>query len=232
MSGATLAAQRDVFVGRHSSVWRALAAHPLLAQRQANRQVLAIGHRELGEFAFERGDRVWLLSYSRRAAQNRAMLAQLQGAGVAELIYVSSSSTIVCTMTRCYAYPRLKQQAELEALALPNARVLTLGQVVAQAPQLPAGASMATLVDELAAFVIQPDWPEQGGRRKRLMRLVQRPFATNIEAGAYRGYGWLMWAVGRWPCLLRPLDALLRALGWRWYGYVFLSNRLWTATIS
>ena len=52
------------------------------------------------------------------------------------------------------------------------------------------------------------------------------------EALLYRLYGRLQALCGSRPCLLRPLDLLLRGLGMRWYGYTHLSNRLWTSKTS
>ncbi len=228
MQGDTIDQQlRDVILGRHSAVWRALQEHPSMAQRN----LCALGHRELSSFVFKPGDRVWVLSYSPHASQNSDMLMQLSASPASEIIYVGSSSTIVCGMTDCYAYPRIKRQAECEALGLTKSRLLTLGLVFEQPEQLPGGLNMATSLDQLAAFISNPQWPENGGRSKCLLTAIQRPFGSAIEAWVYRYYGrWLQFA-GRWPCILRPIDLVLRALGWRWYGYVFLSNRLWTATI-
>ena len=115
------ARQRDVILGRHSKVWKALETHPLLAKRRYS----AIGHRELASFVIEPGDRVWVLSYSRNPAQNSALLARLRAAPAREVVYVSSASTIVCGMTECYDYPHVKHHAELEVRALPNGRILT-----------------------------------------------------------------------------------------------------------
>ena len=220
--------QRDVILGRHSEVWRALQAHPLLAKWPHS----VIGHRELGSFLIEPGDRVWVLSYSRKPAQNSALLAQLRAAPAREVVYVSSSSTIVCGTTHCYEYPRVKQLAEIEARALPNGRVLTLGLVYEQATGLPGGLNIATSIDQLAEFIASPEWPDENGRGKHLFEVMHRPFGSGLEAISYRAYGWMQTLAGRWPCLLRPVDAVLRAVGWRWYGYVFLSNRLWSATTS
>ena len=219
---------REVILGGNSSVWRALQSHPLIAQRRWN----AIRHGEVASFAFEPGDRVWVFAYSLVLADNLAMLALLRLADVSEIIYVSSSSTIVCGTTRCYAYPNAKHHAEQAALALANSRILTLGQIYARASQLPAGLSMATSIDQLASFMTQPEWPAGCGRAKNLFEPVLRPFGASLEAGMYRVYGRVLTICGRWPCVLRPIDLVLRAVGWRWYGYVFLSNRLWTATIS
>lgn len=222
------AAVRDVFVGSHSKVWKALSGHIDAAGRSAH----AIGHSDVDRFAFTPHDRVWVLSYSRQPAENAALLDALRKAEVGELVYVSSSSVIVSRQTACYEYPRVKLRAELDALKLHNAKVLTIGLMYEAPGELPGGADVATSYAELAAFVAAPEWPEDAGRRKRLFRVVRRPFARAAERRAYVVYGQLMRWSGRFPCLLRPFDLLLRALGARWYGYVYLSNRLWISTTS
>ncbi len=219
---------RDVFIGCHSKVWQTLSRHAVVAERLPQ----AIGHRDVGSFGFTDRDRVWILSHSREPAQNSALLDRLRHAAVQEIVYVSSSSTIVSVVTDCYAYPRVKGRAEREALALPAAKVLTIGMMYEGPMQLPGGANVATSFDELAAFVVAPDWPEEGGRRKTLLRVVRRPFGSTWEHRTYRCYGRLLRWAGGLPCLLRPLDVVLRACGIRWYGYVYLSNRLWISTIS
>lgn len=219
---------REVVLGRSSTVWRRLAADAGLARRG----VVAIGHHDLASFVFTPADRIWVLSYSRVPAENAAMLAHLHAAGVAEIVYISSASTIVSQRTRCYEYPRVKQQAEDGALSLPNAKVLTIGLMHEDTAELPGGTNVATRYDDLAAFMLEPDWPDDGGRRKRLFRIEQRPFSSALERLLARAYGTALDACGAHPCLLRPLDLLLRLLGMRWYGYTFLSNRLWTSTIS
>ena len=87
-------------------------------------------------------------------------------------------------------------------------------------------------VSELADFMMAPNWPQELGRRKHLFHVVSRPFAGDIERLLYRVYGRLIMALRRYPCALRPIDMLLRALRMRWYGYVYLSNRLWISTTS
>ncbi len=215
--------RRNVVVGRNSAVWQQLA--PRLASLGC--RCVATGHRDIGAFAFAAGDRVWVLSYSRRPEENTALLSALGHAGVSEIIYVSSSSAIVSGRTACYEYPRVKQLAERDALALANGRVLVIGMVYERAEQLPGGATVATSCDALAAFMAVPAWP---ARRRTLFDVVQRPFRGPFERVAHRWYGRLMARTGTYPCLLRPLDVLLRALGLRWYGYTYLSNTLWMST--
>lgn len=219
-------AVRDVVLGRSSRVWQALADRPGL------QQLTAIGHADLAGFAFTASDRVWVLSYSRDPQQNAAMLERLRAAGVHEIVYVSSSSTVVNELSRCYEYPRVKWQAEMQALALPQARVLTIGLMHESIDELPAGPSVATSFGELAAFIRQPTWPEGAGRRKSLLRVVERPFSGSFERRLHRAYGRVLGWLGPRPCLLRPVDLLLRSCGLRWYGYTYLSNRLWMSKMS
>jgi hypothetical protein len=228
MGGEAAGPVREVVVGCNSKVWRAAAENSAVAQRFSR----AIGHRDVATFPFSRSDRVWVFSYSRVPEENSRLLAALRTATVREVVYVSSATTIVTRLTRCYGYPRVKQAAETEAREGLNARVLTLGIVVRHPEELPAGRNAATFQSWIEEFLLSPRWPEDAGTRMRLFQMVSVPFTRSWEVPLYRAYDWLQWRLRTWPCVLRPLDAMLRALGIRWYGYINLSNRLWTATTS
>lgn len=221
-------AAREIVLGSGSKVWKSLAAQPALAGWAA----AAIGHAEVNAFKFSAGDRVWIFSYSRREGENLALLARLQAAGVRELVYVSSASTIVDSITACYDYPRVKLAAERSTLALPQGRVLTLGLVYTHPSELPAGANIATSVAALAEFMTARSWPASAARTRQLFDVVDRPFAGALERRLFDVYGVLLTLSGRHACLLRPLDLVLRSLGMRWYGYTYLSNRLWISKMS
>ena len=220
--------RREVVVGRNSKVWSGLAADARIAGLVG----VAIGHRELDTFAFSAKDRVWVFSYSRDEHDNSALLKRLENAGVAEVVYVSSSSCRVAARTACYEYPRVKLKAESQALGFNAGKVLTIGLVYADERELPAGDNVATSLAELAAFMLAPTWPDGQGRRKHLFRQVSCPFSGALEQTLYRAYGWAIFSLKRYPCVLRPVDLLLRASRMRWYGYVYLSNRLWISTTS
>jgi hypothetical protein len=219
---------RDVVLGRNSAVWLNLVRIEAVAQHIQH----VIGHRELESFDFTPADRVWVLSYSRNVEDNQAIFRRLRAAGVREVVYVSSSSTIVNRETSCYEYPRVKGRAETHVLTLPQARVLTIGMMYSDERELPAGDNISTHYDELAEFMLAPRWPVDGARRKLLFRVVSRPFANRMERGMYRLYGHAMDLVRSRPCLLRPADLVLRMLRMRWYGYTYSSNRLWISTMS
>ena len=219
---------RDVVLGRGARIWQDIAKEPGIAEAIQH----TLGHADLDRFSFTPKDRVWVLAYSRAAQDNARMLQRLQEAGVREVVYVTSSSTIIGDMTDCYEYPRVKRQAEAVALALPQSRVLVLGLVVGHESELPAGRNAATLISEIARFMLAPQWSAGSQRRKVLLRMVERPFGSPGERFAYTLYGRLLLACGRHPGLLRPLDLVLRALGLRWYGYTYLSNLLWSRSMT
>lgn len=220
------AALREVVIGRNSKVWRAVSASPPVAARFS----VILGYSQVAQFEFTRTDRVWVFAYSRLAEENSRLLAALQGAG--EVVYVSSASTIVTKLTSCYQYPRIKNAAENEARQRFNARILTLGLVVADLRDLPGGRTMTTLESTIATFLLAPHWPHDAGTSMWLFEPIDVPHTRAWEAWLHRLYDRLQWALRRWPCVLRPLDLLLRAVGVRWYGYLNLSNRLWNTTIS
>jgi hypothetical protein len=222
MEPVVLPAPREIILGSGSKVWQRLQALPGMAARFN----LALSHRELSQFAFTPNDRVWVFSYSRLPQENSAMLARLKAAGVREIVYLSSSSVIVEQRTRCWEYPRVKAAAQAEVQALPQGRVLTVGLVHGQPGELPSGPQIATTHAELAAFMLAPEWPVNG-RAKHLLGAVERPWRHALDAPLHACYGALQTLCGPWPCLLRPLDLALRTLGLRWYGYTYLSTRLW-----
>ena len=219
---------RVIVIGSHSRTWRALAARASLSATVD----AAIGHATVASFRFAPSDRVWVLSYSRQGDENRQLLERLRAAGVQQICYVSSSSVIACQVSRCYEYPRIKEDAERAALAAPGGRVLTLGLLYDDVAELPSGDNVACSYDELADFMRDPVWPDAAGRRKFLFRRLPRPFSSKPEAAVFALYDRALRACGAYPCLLRPVDFALRLCGWRWYGYVRVSNRLWYSTIS
>src|SRR5262245_38525884 len=116
---------REVVIGRHSRIWQEAVRDPNVAARFT----VAISHVDVAGFAFSPADRVWVFAYSRVPAENLRLLAALEAAAVREVVYVSSASTIVLKVTRCYEYPRVKHLAEQEAQRRVAARILTIGLV-------------------------------------------------------------------------------------------------------
>jgi hypothetical protein len=224
---ATQATFRDVIIGKHSTIWRELLDKKLVPETFT----IALSHRDVSRFPFTDRDRVWVFSYSIEPEQNEALLKVIQNGKPAEVVYVSSATTNIAAHITCYRYPRTKLQAEQSARRLTNARILTLGVMYHDATELPGGETMATSYGELSQFLQHPHWPKNRDQHVLLCSRVQRPFSS-VERRLFAAYGLAISLCAPWPCLLRPIDSVLRLVGYRWYGYVFLSNRQWSTTTS
>jgi hypothetical protein len=218
---------REVVVGRNSKVWHRLSASKSIRDRFK----LAIGHRDVGRFIFTPADRVWIFSYSRSPSENAELLRNILDAGINEIVYVSSATTNVAAISRCYEYPRVKRMAECDVEKIGIARIVALGVVYGELSELPQGSTVVTSLLDLERFLLHPTWNDSD-RRVNLFRLIEMPFAGRIESLIYTAYGSALWRLRKFPCLLRPIDVVLRAFGIKWYGYVYLSSRLWSSTIS
>ncbi|XIA64110.1 hypothetical protein ACFIOY_35115 [Bradyrhizobium sp. TZ2] len=226
--GITASIEREVIIGKNSTVWRELTKRPDIGARFQ----VALGHNDLHGTGFLPTDRLWIFSYSRKAEENAALIERLKRAGAAEYVYVSSATTNVVPQTGCYNYPTVKLLAQNLARERLNARVLTIGVVFDRISELPGGATIATSYDDLARFMLAPQWPDRVEQPVRLFRSCERPFESKAEEIAFRMYGYAMNVLRRWPCVLRPVDFVLRGMGYRWYGYLYLSNKTWLTTTS
>lgn len=220
-----IAIERLVVLGANSKVWKSLDKSLLLNDLC----VVAIGHAEIDRFKFQPGDKVWVFSYSRKADENHRIISVLASNHNIRVFYVSSASTNVTSMTQCYNYPTVKMKAHEDALNLCTAFVVNIGWFYDDVNDLPSGVTAATSIHELARQM--RDITYLPGQIVNLFKLVNRPFRSRLEKFLYKAYGELLTLCGRNPCLLRPLDLLLRLGGMRWYGYLYLSNRLWFTTI-
>ncbi len=213
--------ERVVIVGRNSAVWRRL--RDIAPGPSAG--ALALGHADVAAADIKADDVVWILSYSRDPAENRALFETLKLKGAERCYYLSTATANVAAVTRCFSYPRAKADAEADARRVLDAQVVRVGVVYGEATELPAGCCAATSLEEIAACIFGTAAPRTP--RRDLFHMVERPFRSGLEQRLHKLYGALLAAAGAYPCLLRPFDLLLRTAGYRWYGYLYLSNQLW-----
>lgn len=219
---------RRVVIGVNSSVWKQLVAE---FPRQLQ-HVVAISHAAVTNWSFRPDDEVWIFSYSKSEGDNRKLIDALAVGGVRRAVYVSTVSTRVCDVTSCYRYPRVKLAAEADAQQRLGATIAILGLVYSDENRLPGGLSMVTRTSDLARLISEGVAAGDQCKTILIAQSIERPFRSNVERFAYRVYGWLLRACGPYPCILRPLDLALRFIGWRWYGYFRLGNKLWTSSTS
>lgn len=190
-----------------------------------------LSHRDVDDFQFTEQDRIWVLSYSHKVEENNSLINKIMASNFYEVIYFSSATTNVAEITECYRYPYVKLQAEIMARRILDARIVTLGVIFEKPTDLPTGVSISTGLSQLANFMLNPIWPADRDKKVLLFKRETREFRSRLERITYQIYGKLI-TVLRWPCILRPIDLVLRSFGCRWYGYVYLSNRIWLTTTS
>jgi hypothetical protein len=214
-------------IGRNAKIWRELQALPIVQQAA----VTTLSHKDLRNTMSLAGQHVWVLSYSRNAEENRTLFQRLKELGAENTIYVSTATANVVSRTRCYRYPRVKALAEQQSRDILRARTLRIGVVYGHEAELPGGTTAATRLEDIARLIAgKGEIPQQD--LINFFALVKRPFSSALERVAFDVYNSMLLLCGPWPCFLRPLDLACRAVGWRWYGYLCLSNRLWISTTS
>ena len=197
----------------------------MIPHLDARRTAVGIGHSEIGSFAFEPDDEVWIGSYAPNDAGNRAMLTQLAARPVRHVSYISTATANIAATISCYRYPRVKAHAEATARELLDARIVRIGLVFDEVHELPAGTNAATALSGLAATMLGDAVAIGNDGIVHHYSLVTRPFNNALERLTQRLYGVVIGLTGRRPCVLRPIDRVFSLIGWRWYGYLYLSNR-------
>jgi hypothetical protein len=213
---------RNIIIGKNSSLWQRLQSHVA----NSSGIFVEISHSDVGKFDFRKSDVVWILSYSKRSEENIALLRNLKDKNFAKSIYVSSATTNVCNVTHCYVYPSVKKLAADYAKSNLRSDILTIGVVVDETHPAPKGYSATTSIAEIFSFIEKYKYSGDV-ETHHLFKMEKREFENQIEERLYDIYGRMINLCGRFPCVLRPFDFLFRLLGFRWYGYLYLSNALW-----
>lgn len=216
---------KRILIGKNSKLWSQLSCDPSVSERFD----AALSHKDLAVYAFHPEDEIWVLSYSRQSRQNQNIIDSIGPSHKGRVVYFSTATANVCQITDCYQYPRVKAlAADYAAAQLNSAVIVHLGFVYARPADLPSGRTAAVSQDELARFF--REGPLENAGAIRLFTMVDRPHGSRLEKAVHKLYDFMQGLCGRFPCALRPLDVVIRAAGWKWYGYVNLSNRLWSST--
>lgn len=221
---------RILFIGKNSTIWQRLSQNAARVDGIGP----ALGHADVANFDFKPDDQVWIFSYSRVTAENIALFEQLKERGARYVYYVSTASSNVMQITSRFTYPRAKSEAAEAAQRILGARIVLLGYVLEDLSEAPAGWAAIVTLDELLAKMRSEalSAPVANQNPIQLFTMRKTPFHSRLEALLYRAYFRVAFALGRYVFLLRPIDVILRALGYRWYGYFGMSNQLWSTTTS
>lgn len=206
-------------IGKNSSVCKRLAKKiPLENYR-------FLGHQDISDVTFQQNDVLFIFSYSLNRQVNADFLTSIHKRGGKNIVLMSSVASKVATLTQCYNYPTIKYMSEELVLEKLGGVVIQLGSVVEDSRELPSGTNYCTTLDELADFINQ--YQPSPSRAIRLFSVIDIPFKSQLDAFLYRSYQVLINRLNRYPCLLRPVDLLLKLSGYRWYGYTALLKKVW-----
>jgi hypothetical protein len=219
---------RIIFVGKNSRVWQRLVQDPTWVDGIGP----VLGHADVAGFDFQQDDSIWIFSYSRRHEENIALFKQLKERGAQQVFYVSTASSNVMQITPRFTYPRAKSEAAKAAQQILGARTVLLGYVVDNLKNAPSGWAAIVTLEELSAAMRGYGRPFAPEGPIRLFTMRETPFRSRVESIIYYSYFILACALGRYVFVLRPVDIILRALGYRWYGYFGMSNQIWSTTTS
>jgi hypothetical protein len=222
-----LASSRIVIIGCNSVLWSRIAERVLVKRPDT----LAVSHRDIAKLQLGKEDIVWIFSYSADAAANHQLFEQIATSHAGTHIYVSSATANLADRITCYRYPAVKRDGEKSAARILHATTMRIGLIYDDLSELPSGTNAATRLDDLVKTMTeQGETLSATGETIFHFEMVDRPFGSRAERATYRLYGVLIRRCGSRPCLLRPIDLLLRIIGWRWYGYFRLSNELCCST--
>jgi len=185
---------------------------------------VAISHADISGVEGVEYDAAIILSYSRNFANQISLIKGLKKISFKNLIVISSVSALVAENYSCYEYPKVKLAHERLYLEyFPRACIVRMGTVFDKKKSTPNKGTLVTDLDELVQML---SVLITGSPNQIITFCKYCDFGVDsIEARIHSIYSKLIIRLS-YPCLLRPVDIFLRALGFNWYGYGVLSNLL------
>lgn len=219
-------------VGSNSSLWAALCESPILQNQNSGINFFAVSSRdiyglspELFQFSFSHAV---VFSYSRKLEENMKLLRNLRLL-VRNVIYISTCSVIAANKGYLYTYPRAKREVEVfarDSNLFECLRILRLGMVEGtfDADSMTGRFKYTSL--EMIVREIERSCSNDRTKVsfENLYVSAERPFDSRMEELCFKIYCRMLQWNFVMGVVMRPLDVVFRALGWRWYGYNCLVN--------
>lgn len=212
-----------LFVGSNSRVFKAIVNSGALV----NYDVLSVSGKHLeismSRISQENYSAVVILSYSKVRKDNELLFSQLSNIKSQLFIYISSISALCAEFGYKYSYPSSKLQCEkLAKYYFSKLKILRVG-LVPEVHKPPYCHSYVTRASQLANCII-----DLARGFDVTENLYLESHYTNqaglFEKISYSLYRRLFQYMGGNVVLLRPVDLVLRAIGYNWYGYHMAIN--------
>lgn len=187
---------------------------------------LAISHKDLQNFGTKKTDIYFILSYGQSEKEMSQLLNEIKKIKHNNVILLSTSAVIVSKYSQCYSYPRLKMMQENFFIKkMSNFIIYRVGTVLRK-NNLYQNRGTCVLNSNLFFKTL-----------KKLLsgefvsQVVQEYEFVEIKKNTFESIIYLIYTVTirlfyRFPCVLRPIDLMLKILNYPWYGYGTLSLKL------
>jgi hypothetical protein len=184
----------------------------------------AISHNDVHNFKFSKSDVLIILSYSFNTNLQRYFIGLLKKTSVNQIIVFSTVACLVSEKIKCYAYPDLKLQSEKNfRRSIPRTVIFRFGTIIdGQSRYVYRG----TYVTEISDVVNGVKSAIKLHLKSKVISIYNFCEFNNKNCFEYLLYQYYYKVISRmsYPCLLRPLDLILRIVfGYKWYGYGVLS---------
>jgi hypothetical protein len=211
-----------LIIGKNSKIW-----NKIKKDIKKNRVITEISHDQLRFLKKQkRFDEIWIFGYSINVNENYDLLHSAVSIKYKKCFYFSSKTTNICQVTKDYKYPMIKKISEDFLKRYNNTYIVRLGLVYGKTSDIPGGGSYVTSYKEIIKFINQDKRRIWYNKDIDLAKLIIKNFSSEFERAVYKLYGLILMSGLFRPILLRPIDLILRLIGWRWYGYFYLSNNI------
>jgi hypothetical protein len=209
---------RKIIIGKNSKLFKNYSVE------FTERFDFFLSHTDIERFKFESNDCVLLLSYPNSKPQLDIMKNSLLKLTHSKVIILSTCAVIVSKLTNCYFYPKIKLlQEKYVAEVLNNFLIYRVGTIVRERDY---NKYIGTCVLDSKVFFNELDSFIKFDFEHRIITSVKTlDFeGGTIEKFIYKNYCFLISTLSFCPCILRPLDLILRIFGRSWYGYGALTR--------
>jgi len=187
---------------------------------------LAISHKDLHNFVIKKTDIYFILSYGQSEKEMSQLLSEVIKIKQNNVILLSTTAIIVSKYSKCYAYPKLKMMQEnFFSAKMSNFIIYRVGTVLRK----------NNLYHNRGTCVLNSDLFFRTLKKllsgEFVCQVVEEYEFVRIEKNTLESIIYFIYTVTirlfyKFPCVLRPIDLILKILNYRWYGYGALSLKL------
>ena len=184
----------------------------------------AISHNEIASFHFLPNDFIFVLSYPRSISGIKKMVILMKQLKNNKILLLSTCSAILNNITSCYYYPKIKfLQEKYFSKTFHNLIIFRVGTVIRKNDY--DNYYGLCVINDKVFFRMIREFIKRNPKEQLVTRFDILDFKGSFfESHLYDIYCRLIFSLIPFPCILRPLDVILRLFNIRWYGYGALTK--------